>query len=159
LLLLVGLADCDISQQNYSLRIDSNVEALYFENVERQPGYELYTITTVVEDTHYGATHKIHYFSMYECPTAQNNYVKHYYLDQLDELIDDLLEYIADVLGDEYLPRVCKYVTTKNAEIVDQLKAIATAETVRDRMPEFAEALLSKLSKLEVELEVEDEDC
>jgi hypothetical protein len=157
--LLVGLADCNISQKNYCLYVDSDIEALYFENVKCQPGFELYAITAVRE-WRYGAEHKMHYFGMYSCPTAQNNYVIHYEVAELDKLIDNLLEYIANVLGDEYIEYIPRYIADialgcgyviRNAEIIDQLKAIATSETVRDRMPEFAEALLSTLSKLEVE--------
>jgi hypothetical protein len=164
LLLLVGLADCNISHKGFCLYVDSDIEALYFENIKCQPGFELYAITAV-EESRYGAGHEMHYFGMYSCPTAQNNYVAHYEVAELDKLIDKLLEYTADVLGDDYIEYIPGYITLgcpryviRNAEIIDQLKAIAISETVRDRMPEFAEALLSKLSELALS-KLEDEDC
>jgi hypothetical protein len=119
------------------LVVDSNLnlEALYFEDAGRE-----FIVARISEDV------DCHYFAIY---TGSWSYVAHYGVNRINPgLLEDVLDYVADANGDEYAGDTYIANDPNNANVLEQLKAVA--EIVEATMPEFAIALKNKLSKIKV---------
>jgi hypothetical protein len=138
LLQLIAIANCDVKCRDYRLVVDSNdsnLNLLYFEDAGRE-----FIVVRVVEGAHY------HYFAIY---TGSWSYVAYYGVNRvLPGLLEDVLDYVADANGDEYASDTYIANDPNNANVLEQLKAVA--EVVESMMPEFAVALKNKLSKIKV---------
>jgi hypothetical protein len=140
LLQLIAIANCDVKCRDYCLVVDSNLnlsnlEALYFEDAGRE-----FIVVRISEGARY------HYFAIY---TGSWGYVAHYGVSRAEPgLLEDILDYIADANGDEYAGDTYIANDPNNANVLEQLKAVA--EIVEATMPEFATALKNKLSKIKV---------